>query len=370
MTADKLLSEIYYSPGDQGAYSGAANLLAAFRKVHPDKKINKKVVEDFLSKQTPYSLHRKKYKKFPRNQLYFPRVNHQLSCDLIDFSSYSQYNDGFKFILIAIDGLSRYLYTEKLKTKKGVAITEGLSSVFKKCPELPKVLNSDRGKEFLANPVQQLLKSKNIHFFTSHGDMKAANAERVIQTVKVLLYRYFDKGTQRRWVDILPQLTSTYNKNYHRSIKMSPEEAQELPNAIKLSEQSYKKLSSVKKEVSHLQKGDIVRLNLNLGVLAKNYEQSWSRALYRVTSDPHYNVGGSRPMYEVSELNGEKFLGRFLPEEILKVDKRTFLDEYNFPIEKVVTKGKKTSKVKWLGYDNDHNSWVNNTTIKQTANEY
>ena len=120
----------------------------------------------------------------------------------------------------------------------------------------------------------------------------------------------------------------------------------------------------MKKEPARLRKGDIVRMNLNLGPLAKKYEQSWSRALYRVASDAHYNIGGSRPMYEVSELNGTPIKGRFYPEEVLKVDKQTFIDEYDFPIEKVVEKGKKTSKVKWLGYSKDHNSWVDNSTIK------
>ena len=367
MSVSKQLSQIYYQPGSQGSYSGAANLMNAFKKLYPTQKITKKSVTDFLSKQTPYSLHRNSYKKFARNPLYFPRVNHQMSCDLIDFSSYSRYNKGFKYILVALDGLSRYLYTEKLKTKTGIAIKEGLTKVFESCSELPKVLNSDRGTEFIASVVQKFLKSKNIHFFTSHGDMKAANAERVIKTLKTSLYRYFDKTLQRQWVDILPKLTETYNKNYHTSINMSPEDAQELPNSIKLSEQSYKKIVNTKKEPAYLKKGDIVRLNLNLGVLAKNYEQSWSRALYRVAANAHYNIGGSRPMYEISELNGKCFLGRFLPEELLKVDKKTFLDEYNFPIEKVVEKGKKTSQVKWLGYSNDHNSWVKNSTIKNVV---
>ena len=367
MDISKLLSKIYYSLGSQGSYSGVPNLMTAFKKIHPNHKITKKLVTDFLSKQTSYSLHRKHYRKITRNPLYFPRVNHQMSCDLIDFSSYSQYNEGHKYILVAIDGLSRYLYTEKLKTKTGVAIKEGLNKIFKRCSEIPKVLNSDRGSEFISSIVQTFLKSKKVHFFTSHGDMKASNVERVIKTLKVILYRYFDKTLQRSWVDVLPQITTTYNKNYHRVIKMSPEEAQELPNAIRLSEQSSLKILNKEKETPHLKKGDIVRLNLNLGVLAKNYEQAWSRALYRVTANAHYNISGTRPMYKVSELSGESILGRFLPEELLKVDKSTFLDEYDFPIEKVVEKGKKQSKVKWLGYANEYNSWVGNAAIKGIA---
>lgn len=368
MDVSKKLSAIYYKPGAQGSYSGAANLLSAFKKLHPNHKITKKVVTDFLSKQTAYSLHRKKYKRFQRNPLYFPRVNHQLSCDLIDFTTYSQYNDGFNYILVGIDGLSRFLYTEPLKTKTGVALRNALTKIFKRCQELPKVLNSDNGTEFTAEEVQKYLKSKNVHFFTSHGDMKAANAERVIKTIKEIFYRYFDKTLQRRWVDVLQAITKTYNNNYHRSIKMSPEEAQELPNAIKLSEESFKKIKHIKKELPLLKKGDIVRLNLNLGVFAKNYEQAWTRPLFRVASDAHYNVGGSRPMYEVAELNGKRFLGRFYPEEMLKVDKNTFYDEYDYPIEKVIQKGKKSSKVKWLGYSDEYNSWTNNSNIKDVAN--
>ena len=367
MNIFKSLSKIYYKPGNQGAFSGADNLMAAFKKLHPNQKITKKIVLDFLSKQTAYSLHRKHFKKYPSNPMYFPRVNHQLSCDLIDFQSISQHNDGYKYILVAIDGLSRYVYTEKLKTKTGKAVKDSLSKVLDRCFELPKVLNSDRGTEFTASVVQKMLKSKNIHFFTSHGDTKASNVERVIKTLKEIIYRYFDKTLQRNWIDILWKITETYNQNYHRVIKMTPEEAQELPNAIKLSEQAHLKMSGVKKETATLSKGDIVRLNLNLGHLAKKYEQSWSRALYRVVSEAHYTTGGPRPMYNVSELNGNLIQGRFYQEELLKVDKETFLDEYDFPIEKVVEKGRKESKVKWLGYPTTYNSWVKNSAIKQVA---
>ena len=148
---------------------------------------------------------------------------------------------------------------------------------------------------------------------------------------------------------------------------MTPEEAQELPNALKLSAQSHLQKANVAREPAHLKKGDIVRLNLNLGPLAKKYEQAWSRALYRVTSDARYSAGGPRPMYEISELNRTPIKGRFYPEEVLKVDKKTFLDEYDFPIEIVVEPGRKQSKVKWLGYSNEHNSWVKNSIIKKQA---
>ena len=367
MNISKALSKIYYKPGSQGAFSGADNLMAAFKKLYPNHKITKKAVLDFLSKQTAYSLHRKHYKKFSTNPMFFPRVNHQLSCDLIDFHSLSQYNDGYKYILVAIDGLSRYTYTEKLKAKTGIAIRNALIKIFDRCFEIPKVMNSDLGTEFTATTVQKLLKSKNIHFFTSHGETKASNVERVIKTLKEILYRYFDKTLQRHWVDILPQITKTYNQNYHRIIKMTPEEAQELPNALKLSAQSHSQKANVTREPAYLKKGDIVRLNLNLGPLAKKYEQAWSRALYRVTSDARYSAGGPRPMYEISELNGTPIKGRFYPEEVLKVDKKTFLDEYDFPIEKVVEKGRKESKVKWLGYPTTYDSWVKNSAIKHVA---
>ena len=61
--------------------------------------------------------------------------------------------------------------------------------------------------------------------------------------------------------------------------------------------------------------------------------------------------------YRIADLNGEEITGTFYQPELQKTDQKLFR------IEKVIKKGKKKSLVKWKGYSDDFNSWVNNKDI-------
>ena len=69
-------------------------------------------------------------------------------------------------------------------------------------------------------------------------------------------------------------------------------------------------------------------------------------------------------MYSIKEQNSDSILGGFYAHQLQRVSKRTFIDEYKFPIEKVVKKGSKSSLVKFLGYDDKYNLWLPNKDIK------
>ena len=56
--------------------------------------------------------------------------------------------------------------------------------------------------------------------------------------------------------------------------------------------------------------------------------------------------------YVISDLNGEKIDGSFYEKELQT------RDQQKFRIEKVTKKGDKLY-VKWRGYDNSFNSWIN-----------
>ena len=358
------LSGIYYNFGSAGAFSGPQALLKGFRIKYPKERITSREVSDFLALQTAHSLHRKSFKNYKCNSLFFPRVNYQFVADLIDMVAYSKYNCGYKYILCVMDGLSRYLYTRKLKTKKSNVVLNAFREIFKESEVVPNVLTTDKGNEFVAKQSLNYFKSKGIHYFTSYGRKKCSNIERLNRTIKNMIYRCFDKNLNREWVSILKDLTATYNLNYHRGIAMSPLEAQDPINAVLLSERHGERLRAVKLEAPRLKMGDIVRINIDRGALSKKYEMSWSRALYRVASKPQYTIAGSRPSYNVEYLNGMKIAGSFLPEELLKVDKSVFLDNYKFPIYKVVKRRGSKSLVRWLGYDKHDDTWEPTKNIK------
>ena len=61
--------------------------------------------------------------------------------------------------------------------------------------------------------------------------------------------------------------------------------------------------------------------------------------------------------YVINDLNGEKIIGIFYEKELQKIDQK------EFRIEKVLKRKGDKSYVKWKGYDNSFNSWINRKDI-------
>ena len=56
--------------------------------------------------------------------------------------------------------------------------------------------------------------------------------------------------------------------------------------------------------------------------------------------------------YVINDLNGEEISGTFYEKELQKIDQQ------EFRIEKVIRKMGDKLYVKWKGYDNSFNSWI------------
>ena len=63
--------------------------------------------------------------------------------------------------------------------------------------------------------------------------------------------------------------------------------------------------------------------------------------------------------YVISDLNGEEIIGMFYENELQKTNQE------DFRIEKVIKKKGNTLYVKWKGYDNSFNSWIDKKDIVQ-----
>ena len=60
-----------------------------------------------MGKQKDYTIHRRGVEKFKRNRIHVKFIGDIVALDLIDFKSFSDDNDGFKYILCAIDCFSK-----------------------------------------------------------------------------------------------------------------------------------------------------------------------------------------------------------------------------------------------------------------------
>ncbi|KAJ8037999.1 hypothetical protein HOLleu_18960 [Holothuria leucospilota] len=71
--------------------------------------ITREVIQEWLKRQNTYTLHKSVRRKFPRNRVLVNAIDHQWEKDLVDLSSLSRYNEGYKFLLTCIDVLSNLL---------------------------------------------------------------------------------------------------------------------------------------------------------------------------------------------------------------------------------------------------------------------
>ena len=96
----------YYDPQKVGAFSG----VYSFQKVT-------KSPQKWLKSQDVCTLHKLVRKRFSRRKTIVPGANFQMQADLINFSSFKEYNDNFKYILAVIDVFSKKGFISFLKTK-------------------------------------------------------------------------------------------------------------------------------------------------------------------------------------------------------------------------------------------------------------
>ena len=61
--------------------------------------------------------------------------------------------------------------------------------------------------------------------------------------------------------------------------------------------------------------------------------------------------------YVINDLNGEEFIGTFYEKELHKINQE------EFRIEKVIRRKGDKLYVKWKGYDNSFNSWIDKKDI-------
>ena len=111
-----------------------------------------------------------------------------------------------------------------------------------------------------------------------------------------------------------------------------------------------KKLINPKFKVS-----DHVRISKYKNIFAKGYIPNWSEEVFMIKK-----VKNTVPWtYIINDLNGEEIIGTFYKKEL----QRTSQNE--FTIEKVIKKKGDKLYVKWKGYNNLFNSWINKKDIAQ-----
>jgi len=336
----------YVVANEPGSFGGVENLQRYSAK--PLKEVSQ-----WLMGQDAYTLHKPLRKTFRRRRTYSKGINDLFQADLADMSALARQNDGNRYILTCIDVFSKRAWAIPLKTKSGDCVKEAFEKIFE--DEIPNMIQTDKGTEFLNSTVQALFARHDVKHYTSENeDIKAAVVERFNRTLKNKMWRYFTYAKTQKYTDVLDDLVHSYNNTYHRSIGMAPSQV-----TIDNSQEIVKRLYPLKrKPIYKFEVGDKVRMGRGKHVFKKGYVQGWTDEIFTVTTrhptDP--------ATYGVKDYDGEDIKGKFYEQELQKVLKQD--DVYE--IEEVVKTRKRGGKVeyfvKWKGYPSKFNSWVDAIT--------
>ena len=176
--------------------------------------------------------------------------------------------------------------------------------------------------------------------YSTHNEGKSVVAERFIRTLKSKICKYMTSISKNVYIDKLDDIMDEYNNTYHTTTKMKPIDGKD--NAY----------INTDKEINNkgpkLKVGDRVRISKYKNIFAKGYTPNWSEEVFVIKK-----VKNTVPWtYVINDLNGEEIRGTFYEKELQKINQE------EFRIEKVIKRKVDKIYVKWKGYDNSFNSWI------------
>ena len=300
------------------------------------KHVNTKITPQ--NEQLAEELHKPIIRKFKKRKVYSVFKYNIWGVDLADMQLLSKYNKGIRFLLCVIDIFSKYAWVVPLKDKKGISIVKAFQIIFKQSNRKPNKIWVDKGSEFYNAYFKKWLRGNDNVMYSTHNEGKSVVAERFIRTLKSKIYKYMTSISKNVYIDKLDDIVYEYNNTYHITIKMKPADVQDNTYIMLITKV-----------------GDRVRISKYKNIFAKEYMPNWSEEVFVIKQ-----VKNTVPWtYIIKDLNGEKITGTFYEKELQKTNQE------EFRIEKVIRRKGDKIYVKWKGYNNSFNSWVDKANLVQ-----
>lgn len=359
-----IITRNYLTPSHPTAFSSPANI----KRFYGDK-FSRKTIARALAALDAYTLHREYKRPKYHNPIYVYALREHVQMDLMDMSRYAQDNDNITFIMIAVDAFSKKAWVYPMLRKTMAISLEKFKLLVRDVQPKIKAVLLDRGSEFRNRLVIPYLRKEKIKMIHPYSETKAPMAERFIRTLKDLIFKYLDGHETRRYIDVLDDLVLTYNNRIHNTLKtLTPNEAEKDENKEKvlcaLNNYYVKAVGGIRKHVPKYVVGQKVRIKNLPGKFHRGWQDRFNVEHFEIV---RVNTRMPIPMYNLKSLNdGEKIRGGFYSNELVLIEGDVF------KIEKVLKEetvdGKTRLFVKWVGYDDRHNSWIDSGDVVQTFN--
>ena len=176
--------------------------------------------------------------------------------------------------------------------------------------------------------------------YSTHNEGKSVVVERFTRTLKNNICKHMTAISKNVYFDVLNDIVDKYNNTYHKTIKMKP---------IDVKNDSFAEYNEESNEKdSRFKVGDHVRISKHKNIFAKGYTPNRSEEIFVVKKIKN-TVSWT---YVISDLNGKEIVGSFYEKELQKTNQK------EFRIEKAIKEKGNKLYLKWKGYDNSFNSWI------------
>ena len=181
--------------------------------------------------------------------------------------------------------------------------------------------------------------------YSTYNVGKSVVAERFITTLKNKIFKHMRAASKNVYLDVLDDIVNKYNDTVHRTIKMKPIDVESGSYA------EYNEDSNV--TTPKFKVGDHVRISKYRNIFAEESIKNWSEKVFIVSK-----IKDTAPWtYVISDLNGRKIAGSFYEKELQKPNQN------EQKTEKVIKRKRNKLYIKWKGFDNSLNSWIDKKDI-------
>ena len=360
------LKNSYKSPGHPIAFSGLRNVYNYFRG-----RLSIDEIRNALAEIESYTLH-KEFHNGQRNPSYSHFKRYQFQLDLVDVQHLAQFNDNVNYLLNCIDTWSRYAWVRLLPSKHSHIVLDAFKSILEEAGELPKTAVFDRGVEFYNRDFKAYCDANKIHFTSPDTSSHAAYIERFNRTLQGIVYKYMTENETNRYIskidddgqviELMPLFLQSYNNRKHRMIGVTPYQAE---TQSELHTQIQKRLNNyhekIKQRLATYRVGEFVRIAKIKGKFSRGYNEQASQEIFKIVEvKKNFKI----PLYVLSNYRGDEIIkGSFYPFELVRVRGDVFRVEKVLKRRKV--RGRNQLFVKWKGFDDTYNSWIDGTDVQQ-----
>ena len=330
---EDMLNQEYYVKKNM---VGRDKLYFSLKRQYGANAPTQKAINDWLQQQKVHQIHKRQFQTKTITPIRNIKKPNQLwQMDLVDMGS--KPDNGFKWIITAIDLFSKFAYARPMRNKERRTVVRAATDIFQVAK--PRVLQTDNGSEFISSEFQALLRAQGINHITGLAGraQSQGSIERFHWTMKSVIGKLWSARSKKAWVADLQDIVNNYNKNVHLATGVPPDEinrddADQISRLNQRQQQvidRFEQKTAEKEKLLRQQKvwrgddkaakGDSVRLKIMKGSIdSATLKPNWSSSIYQVERVKKKQPGKA-VSFRVKDVNGRVLKDTYTATDIQKI---------------------------------------------------